>query len=47
MLLNKNRAEGSTPLSYVDREKLDRLGGLREETNKNDSGCQARRVSRP
>lgn len=43
----KHRAEGSTPLSCVNCERCDKLGQLQEETNKKDSGCQARQVSRP
>lgn len=37
----KDGAEGSTPLSCDSCERSDKLGGLQEETNKNDSGCQA------
>ena len=42
----KHGAEGSTPLSSVHCKRFNKLGGLQEETNKNDSGCQARQVSR-
>lgn len=32
----QNRAEGSTPFSYGHCERFDKLGGLQEETSKND-----------
>lgn len=37
----KHRTEGSAPLSCGHCERFDKLGGLQEETNKNDSESQS------
>lgn len=43
MLLNKNIGLREALHCRVKCERFE-LGGLQEETNKNDSGCQARQV---
>lgn len=43
MLLNKNIGLTEALHCRVKCERFE-LGGLQEETNKNDSGCQARQV---
>lgn len=44
MLLNRTQSWGKH--CFVNSGRYDKLGGLQEETSKNDSGCQARQVSR-